>query len=109
MIDVCLYFKMFSSVSILYNHTPSPLTSFPFITTPVLPSPPFHSLITPSPPPGSFEGLSRAELMREVERREAEVLRLENQHIQLTEALGRHSEQAGEGSALLQVCLNMYM
>ncbi|XP_063885076.1 serine/arginine repetitive matrix protein 1-like isoform X2 [Scylla paramamosain] len=51
---------------------------------------------------GSFEGLSRAELIREVERREAEVVRWEAQHKQLTEALGRHSEQAGENSALLQ-------
>ncbi|XP_045123869.1 IQ domain-containing protein E-like isoform X2 [Portunus trituberculatus] len=51
---------------------------------------------------GNFEGLSRAELIREVERREAEVVRWESQHKQLTDALGRHSEQAGENSALLQ-------
>lgn len=86
--------SLLSTFSSSYNHTH-------FLTT----TPLTHNTFLSQS--GSYEGLSQAELIREVERREAEVLRLESQHRQLTEALGRHSEQAGEGSALLQVCVRV--
>ncbi|XP_047485493.1 bromodomain-containing protein DDB_G0280777-like isoform X4 [Penaeus chinensis] len=50
----------------------------------------------------NYEGLNRAELIREIERRHEEVTRLESQHSQLTEALGRRNDLAGDSAALLQ-------
>ncbi|XP_063609798.1 IQ domain-containing protein E-like isoform X5 [Penaeus indicus] len=50
----------------------------------------------------NYEGLNRAELIREIERRHEEVTRLETQHSQLTEALARRNDLAGDSAALLQ-------
>ncbi|XP_069999904.1 IQ domain-containing protein E isoform X8 [Penaeus vannamei] len=50
----------------------------------------------------NYEGLNRAELIREIERRHEEVTRLESQHSQLTEALARRNDLAGDSGVLLQ-------
>ncbi|XP_042878519.1 serine/arginine repetitive matrix protein 2-like isoform X3 [Penaeus japonicus] len=50
----------------------------------------------------NYEGFNRAELIREIERRHEEVTRLESQHSQLTEALARRNDLAGDSGALLQ-------
>ncbi|XP_069191977.1 IQ domain-containing protein E isoform X6 [Procambarus clarkii] len=53
----------------------------------------------------NYEGLSRAELIREVERGHEEVSRWETQHTQLTEALARRNDNAGDSTALFQAHL----
>ncbi|KAK8734721.1 hypothetical protein OTU49_005952 [Cherax quadricarinatus] len=53
----------------------------------------------------NYEGVSRAELIREVERSHEEVNRWEAQHTQLTEALARRNDHAGDASSLFQAHL----
>ncbi|XP_042234024.1 IQ domain-containing protein E-like isoform X3 [Homarus americanus] len=53
----------------------------------------------------NYEGVSRAELIREVERGHDEVNRWEAQHTQLTEALSRRNDIAGDNSAFFQARL----
>lgn len=50
----------------------------------------------------NYEGLSKAELIRELERRHEEVSRWETQHSHLTEALARRNDLDEESSVLLQ-------
>ncbi|XP_068207827.1 IQ domain-containing protein E-like isoform X2 [Palaemon carinicauda] len=51
---------------------------------------------------GNYEGMSRGELIREIERGHDEISRLETQHCQLTEAISLRNDMAGENSAILQ-------
>ncbi|XP_064078032.1 serine/arginine repetitive matrix protein 2-like isoform X3 [Macrobrachium nipponense] len=50
----------------------------------------------------NYEGMSRGELIREIERGHEEIGRLETQHSQLTDAISRRNDMAGENTAVLQ-------